>query len=49
MRYEAIIIWVTGEKETHQYKTKEEANKCCRNYVRAFGDQVEWTGIREVR
>lgn len=47
--YEAIIIWVTGEKEYHRYKTEKEADKCCKNMVKTFGDQVEWTGTREVK
>ena len=48
MRYEAIIIWFTGEKEIHQFKTEAEARACCKRYVMAFGDQVDWSGVREV-
>jgi len=47
MRYEAIIIWFTGEKEIHEFSTEAEAYKCCRRYVNAFGDQVDWTGVRQ--
>lgn len=44
--YEAIIIFVTGDKETHKYATEKEAYKACDNYVKAFGYQVDYTYVR---
>ena len=42
--YKLIIIWCTGEKETYDYTTREEAEKAELNMRTAFGDQV-WTSI----
>ena len=49
MRYEAVIVWETGEKEVHSYATEREAKQACEGYKRAFGRQVAWTGVREAR
>lgn len=49
MRYEAVIIWTTGEKETHKYKTYDEAMDAIRGYRTAFGNQIEWAGCRELK
>lgn len=46
-RYELIVIWDTGEKETHEYSSKEEAEKIEQGFHRVFGKQVEFTCINE--
>lgn len=48
MKYELVIIWETGEKETFVYATEEEAQKACNGYQMAFGNQIAWAGIRKV-
>lgn len=48
-RYELVIIWDTGEKEVIPYSTEDKAKEIERGYHRAFGKQIQWTGIREVR
>lgn len=47
--YELIILWETGEKETHLFDTLEEAEQGAHNMKMAFGRQVAWTGINEKR
>ena len=42
--YKLTIIWNTGEKETYDYATREEAEKAELNMRTAFGGQV-WTSI----
>lgn len=45
--YELVIIWSTGEKDVYQYTTREEAEKAELGMRMAFGNQIEWSGIRE--
>lgn len=45
--YKLIIIWYTGEKETYDYTTREEAEEAEKGYHMAFGNQIEWSGISE--
>lgn len=47
MKAELIIIWDTGEKETHLYDTAEEARIIEQGMKTAFGKQIAWTGINE--
>lgn len=48
MKYELVVIWETGEKEIHEYRTEEEAREASNGYEMAFGHQVSWVGIRKV-
>lgn len=48
-KYELVIIWDTGEKDVYEYKTEAEAEQAAINLKFAFGKQIHWTGIREVR
>ena len=48
MKYELVVIWETGEKEVHGYKSQEEAEEASRGYKMAFGNQIAWVGIRKV-
>ena len=47
--YKLTIIWCTGEKETYDYTTREEAEKAELGMRMAFGNQIEWSGISERR
>lgn len=47
--YKLIIIWYTGEKETYDYTTREEAEKAELGMRMVFGNQIEWSGISERR
>lgn len=47
MKYVLIIIWDTGEKEEHSYPTREKAEEIEKGMHRAFGKQIQWTGITE--
>ena len=46
MRYELVIIWDDGIKDIHEYATEENAEQSERGYKKAFGKQIEWSGIR---
>lgn len=46
MKYELVIIWDTGEKEIHEYSSQEHAEQAERGYKKAFGKQIQWSGIR---
>ena len=45
--YELVIVWSSGETEVFKCPDKESAEKAERGYKKAFGNQVEWSGIRE--
>lgn len=49
MRYELVVIWETGEKEIYAYATREKAEETSANMKKVFGNQIAWTGVREVR
>ena len=40
-----IIVWVSNEKETYTYTTREEAEKAELGMRTAFGNQITWSGI----
>ena len=40
--YEVLIIWDTGEKETHKAETLERAKEIINNYEMAFGNQIQY-------
>lgn len=46
MKYELVVIWNDGQKEIHEYPTYEDAESVGRGYKIAFGNQVEWYGVR---
>ena len=43
--YLLLIIWETGERETHFYSTREEAQKTADDMKICFGNQISWYGI----
>ena len=45
-KHELVIIWETGEKEVHEYESRELAEQAERGYSNAFGKQIEWSGVR---
>lgn len=44
--YELIVIWEDGDKEVHGYTTEEEAQERARGFKMAFGNQIQWCGVR---
>ena len=42
--YKLFVVWNDGTKETHEYKTREEAQAAAAGYKKAFGHQV-WVGV----
>lgn len=46
MRYVARILYITGDIEEKICNTEDEAYKICKDYVKIFGDQVEYTHVR---
>ena len=46
--YELVIVWDSGEKEIHTYKTEAEAERAKDGYIKAFGRQL-WACVREKR
>lgn len=45
-KYELVIIWETGEKEVHEYESQQLAEQAQQGYSKAFGKQIEWSGVR---
>lgn len=43
--FRLTIVWETGEKEVHEYETREQAEEIARGFKMAFGSQVQWVGI----
>ena len=48
MKYELIVIWESGEKQTYLYDTYEAAKQGERGMKMANGKQISWTGINEI-
>lgn len=46
LKYELVIIWATGEKEIYTYNTEEQAEEIGQGMKMAFGNQVQWYGVR---
>ena len=46
--YELVIVWAFGDDRTQVFRfdTKEQAQQAEANYRMAFGNQIEWAGIR---
>lgn len=47
MKYQLVILWTTGEKDVHNYKTQYTAENAEKNMKMAFGNQIAWSCIRE--
>lgn len=45
VKYELIIVWTSGEKESHFYHNREFADLARDNMLMVFGNQIEWIGI----
>ena len=46
MKHELVIVWDTGEKQVIEYQDEETAKQAESGYKKAFGNQIEWSGIR---
>lgn len=47
--WELVIIWNDGQKETTTYKTEHDAENAAKGYKTAFGNQIQWAGVRRAR
>ena len=49
-KYELVIVWDNGEYETETEvlvcETPEDAERVRKSYYLAFGDQIQWSGVR---
>ena len=48
-KVELVVIWYTGEKEVHEYDSIIQASQAKEGYKVAFGNQIQWLGLREKR
>lgn len=46
--YRLIVVWYTGEKEMHDYKTRAKAESIAAGYKMVFGNQIEYTCVFRV-
>lgn len=44
--YELVIIWTAGDRNIYEYATLEDATIAGENMRMAFGNQIEWFGVR---
>ena len=44
--HELVIVWDTGQKQIIEAEGEEHAKKIESGYKKAFGNQIEWSGIR---
>lgn len=44
--FELVVIWATGEKDVDEFDSKEDAERAEIGMRMAFGNQIEWTGVR---
>ena len=49
MRYELIVIWWDTTQDSYQYETLEEARSAMRGMETAFGGQIQYMFVTEVR
>ena len=47
--FELVVIWYTGEKTFHKYNSKPDAERAESGYHVAFGNQISYTYIKEVK
>ena len=47
-RYELLIMWYDGMKDTFQFKNEAAAEEAERGFKKAFGAQVVFSCIRKV-
>lgn len=45
-RFEMVVVWSTGEKEVHGYRTEEDAGKALDGMYKAFGSKQLWGCVR---
>lgn len=46
--WELVIVWEQGGKNVYPYKTEQGAKDGERAMRMAFGNQIQWSGIRRV-
>ena len=46
-RYEAVIIWTSGEVTRHSTNRRDKARQVIDNYKLAFGSQIAYAYINE--
>ena len=46
--YHLIMVWLDGEREAYAYATETEAETAQMGYHKAFGGQIQWTGVVKV-
>lgn len=49
MKYELVVIWDDGTKETAEYKTQEEAEEIGAGFETAFGGQVVFWCVNPIK
>lgn len=45
--YELVILWQDGDKDIYQYPTREQAERAGAEMRIAFGNQIQWHGVRK--
>lgn len=47
--YELVIVWDNGDKDVSTYPSEEKAEKAELNMRTAFGNQIQFSCVREKR
>lgn len=47
MGYELVVVWEDGTKDIFEYDDYQGAAQGADNFKMAFGNQVQWCGVRE--
>lgn len=48
MRFELVVVWTDGSKNTYEYNSRAAAEKGERGMRMANGNQIAWSGVRPV-
>lgn len=46
--FELVVVWETGETDVYGYDTREKAEAVGSGMKMAFGNQIQWHGVRPV-
>ena len=46
-KWELVVVWECGDKDVFEYSSEEKAQSGAKTYKWAFGNQVQWCGVRK--
>lgn len=44
--YELVVYWINGDTNIYEYDDRRKAEKAGNGMEMAFGNQIQWCGVR---